>query len=350
MGKVCLRRLRHFFYYMKSHLTFAIIGYGKIGSRHATHIHRLANLIAVSDTQANKRTEAAGQYNIPSYSSIEILLAEHKPDVVSVCTPNGLHAKHTIAALQAGCHVLCEKPMAISSTDCNEMIIAAKDAGKTLFIVKQNRFNDAIVRVKKLLEQNALGRIYSFQVNGFWNRNDEYYRHSWHGTKDLDGGTLFTQFSHFIDVLYWLLGDVLSVQSYLRNAAHAVAIETEDTGCAVMAMQNGAIGSLHYTVNSYARNMEGSITLFGERGTVKIGGEYLNTISYQCIDSIVIPDAEQLPANDYGSYKGSMSNHDKVYQNVIDVLCHGGTISTNAEEGMKTVEIIEKIYAAGKWR
>ena len=278
------------------------------------------------------------------------MLAENKPDVVSVCTPNGLHAKHTIAALRAGCHVVCEKPMAISSIDCRQMIDTAKDNGKTLFIVKQNRFNEAVMQVKKLLEQNSLGAIYSFQVNGFWNRNEDYYRHSWHGTKEMDGGTLFTQFSHFIDVMYWLLGDVVSVQSYLQNAAHSTLMETEDTGCALLQMQSGAIGTMNYTVNSYAQNMEGSITLFGERGTIKIGGEYLNTISYQNMDGISINDIQQSPPNDYVTYKGSMSNHDKVYENVIDVLCNNGIISTHAEEGAKTVEIIEKIYAANGMR
>ncbi len=333
---------------MKADLSFAVIGYGKIGSRHAMHIHRLAKLVAVCDTDDDKRQAAVSDYKVATYPDIASLLAGNSPDVVSVCTPNGLHAAHSIAALRAGCHVVCEKPMAISSNDCRQMIATAKAAGKTLFIVKQNRFNDAVVQVKKLLQQNSLGAIYSFQVNGFWNRNKDYYHQSWHGTKDMDGGTLFTQFSHFIDVMYWLLGDVVSVQSYLRNAAHQSFIQTEDTGCAVLQMQSGAIGTLNYTVNSYAQNMEGSITLFGEKGTIKIGGEYLNDISYQSIDGISVKDIYQSPPNDYGTYKGSMSNHDKVYKNVIDVLCNNGIISTQAEEGAKTVEIIEKIYAANK--
>lgn len=335
-----------FFIVMKTPLSFALIGCGKIGSRHAEHIHRMANLVAVCDVDAEKANAMAELYNCRSYLSIEELLHNHQPDVVAVCTPNGLHATHAIAALQAGCHVVCEKPMAIKSDDCRRMIEAAQHVNKTLFIVKQNRFNDAVVQVKQLLNKNKLGNIYSFQISCFWNRNDDYYRDSWHGTKALDGGTLFTQFSHFIDILYWLLGDVASVQSYLTNAAHSSFIETEDTGVAILTMQSGAIGTLNYTVNSYAENMEGSITLFGEKGTVKIGGQYLNNISYQNIKDVVIPAVQQSLPNHYGSYQGSMSNHDKVYQNVIDVLCSGGTISTNAYEGLKTVEIIEKIYAA----
>ncbi len=333
---------------MTANLSFALIGCGKIGSRHAAHIHQVANLVAVCDIAEEAGSQLALKYDVPAYSSIEALLANGQPDVVSVCTPNGLHAVHTIAALRAGCHVLCEKPMAISSADCRQMTEAALKAGKTLFIVKQNRFNEAVVRVKKIIEQNKLGRILSFGVNGFWNRNDAYYTNSWHGTKEMDGGTLFTQFSHFVDILYWLLGDVASVQSYLINAAHPSSMQTEDTGCVILKMQSGVIGTLNYTVNSYGKNMEGSITIFGERGTVKIGGEYLNTISYQQIQDWVIEEVPQSPPNDYGSYKGSMSNHDKVYQNVIDVLCHGGIISTGAEDGAKTVEIIEKIYTANQ--
>ena len=332
---------------MKNHLSFVIIGCGTIGSRHAEHIHRMANLIAVCDKNRDRAKQLSDLYSIPFFISIKDMLQQCKPDVVAICTPNGLHAQHTITSLRAGYHVVCEKPMAIKTEDCGRMMEEAKIANKQLFIVKQNRFNEAVVAVKELLAANRLGRIYSFQINGFWNRGNDYYRNSWHGKKDMDGGTLFTQFSHFIDILYWLLGDVAFVQSYVTNAAHP-QIETEDTGVAILTMKNGAAGTLNYTVNCYAENMEGSFTLFGEKGTVKIGGQYLNTISYQNIEGITIPQTIQLPPNDYGTYKGSMSNHDKVYQNVIDVLCHNGTISTGAEEGLKTVEIIEKIYAAAK--
>ena len=331
---------------MKRDVTFAVIGCGKIGSRHAEHIHCLASLIAVCDTDFYKAKGIAHQYNVTPYSSIEEMLLNIKPAVVAVCTPNGLHATHTITALRAGCHVVCEKPMAIKTSDCLQMIEAAQKASKQLFIVKQNRFNEAVVAVKKALHENALGRIYSFQINGFWNRHADYYIDSWHGTKILDGGTLFTQFSHFIDILYWLLGDVASVQSYITNAAHQSFIETEDTGVAIITMQSGAMGTLNYTVNSFAKNMEGSFTLFGERGTVKIGGEYLNNITYHNIENVVLPPVASSPPNDYRTYKGSMSNHDKVYQNVLDVLCNGASITASAEDGMKTVEIVEKIYKA----
>ena len=334
-----------FSFYMKNHLSFAIIGCGKIGSRHAEHIHRMANLAAVCDINPEKAKELADQYSVPFFLSVQDMLAQCKADVVAVCTPNGLHAEHTIHALRAGSHVVCEKPMAIKTEDCRRMIEESKSVKRKLFIVKQNRFNEAVIAVKNLLDKNLLGRIYSFQINGFWNRGDDYYHNSWHGTKELDGGTLFTQFSHFIDILYWLLGDVASVQSYITNTAHP-QIEIEDNGVAILTMKNGAVGTLNYTVNSYAENMEGSFTLFGEKGTVKIGGQYLNIISYQQIEGMVLPQAASSQPNDYGTYKGSMSNHDKVYRNVIDVLCYNGTISTSAEEGLQTVSLIEKIYAA----
>ena len=335
---------------MNTDVSFALIGSGKIGTRHAGHIQRIGKLIAVCDTDPQKFVAFSSFPEVKFYTTHEELLAVERPDVVSVCTPNGFHAEHTIAALRAGCHVVCEKPMALSSADAKKMMQEAAIAGRYLFIVKQNRFNEAVVVVKDLLASNKLGKIYSFQINGFWNRNNAYYSHSWHGSKRLDGGTLFTQFSHFIDILYWLLGDVADAQSYLTNAAHASVIETEDTGVAVLQMECGAIGTLNYTVNSYAKNMEGSITLFGEKGTVKIGGEYLNTISYQHIEGFTLHDVAAAPANDYGYYKGSMSNHDKVYQNVIDVLYRGGVISANAADGAKTVEIIEKIYQANGLR
>lgn len=331
-----------------THTTFAIIGCGNIGKRHAKHIQSLATLKAVCDVDIAKANVLAQEYNIPAYASFSELLENEKDvSVLSICTPNGLHAEHSIAALKAGHHVICEKPMAITSADCLLMIEASKQAGKQLFIVKQNRFNNAVVAVKDAINKGALGKILSFQLNCFWNRNDQYYNDSWHGTKNLDGGTLFTQFSHFIDVLYWFIGDVETTQSFLKNLHHQNSISFEDTGVAILHMQNGAIGTLNYTVNSFNENMEGSLTLFGEKGTVKIGGQYLNTIQYQNIKDYIIADfAAQNVSNDYGTYKGSMSNHDQVYKNVLDVLNNGSAASVSVFEGLKTVEIIEKIYAA----
>lgn len=332
----------------KSNVRFALIGCGRIANRHAEHINNMGVLVAVCDTDKEKADTLAAQYKARPYYDINELLATEKDiDVVSVCTPNGLHAQHSISALRAGFHVLCEKPLATNVHDCGEMIKTAERYNKRLFAIKQNRFNPPVAAVKTAIDEGRLGKIYSVQLSCFWNRNPQYYENSWKGTKDLDGGTLYTQFSHFIDLLYWLIGDVKSAKAFMDNYDHKGVIEFEDTGAVILEFYNGAIGTVNYTVNSYGKNMEGSLTIFGEKGTVKIGGQYLNEMEYQNIDGFKI---ENLPegnkANSYGTYQGSMSNHDHVYANLIDVLSNNGSISTSAFEGLKTVEIIDKIYSS----
>ncbi len=331
-------------------LKFGIIGCGRIAQRHAEHINNTGTLVAVCDTVESKANELAVKYSAKPYFSVNELLAAHPEiDVIAVCSPNGLHAQHTVESLKAGFHVLCEKPMALSVQDCGDMINAAEKANKRLFIVKQNRFNPPVAAVKKIIDEGRLGKIYSVQLNCFWNRNNEYYQNSWKGTKALDGGTLFTQFSHFIDLLYWIVGDVKEVHAFSGNYHHEGIIEFEDTGAISLKFYNGAIGTINYTVNSFDKNMEGSLTIFGEKGTVKIGGQYLNELEYQSIENFEIKDLPPgNPPNNYGKYFGSMSNHDKVYKNVAEVLTNGGVIATNGFEGLKTVEIIDKIYSAAK--
>ena len=236
--------------------------------------------------------------------------------------------------------------MAINSFDCGRMITAAENANKRLFVIKQNRYNPPVKAVKKLIDEGALGRIFNIQLSCFWNRNENYYTNSWKGSKDMDGGTLYTQFSHFIDLLYYLNGDIKHVEGFSNNFTHQEIIEFEDTGVIAVKFHNGALGTINYTVNAYSKNMEGSLTLFGEKGTIKIGGQYLNELEY-----FDVCDMEQPPklevgnkANNYGEYKGSMSNHDKIYSNVREVLLNNDQINTNMFEGLKTVEIIEKIY------
>ncbi|MBN4065743.1 Gfo/Idh/MocA family oxidoreductase [Candidatus Amoebophilus asiaticus] len=332
-------------------LNFVIVGCGRIAQRHADHIDQLANLLAVCDVKQEIADNLANKFSCHSYQDIEsVLLKEEQIDVVSICTPNGLHAEHTIKALKAGFHVLCEKPMATNASDCESMIEEAEKARKKLFIVKQNRFNPPISALKQVIDEDRLGKIFNVQLNCFWNRNQEYYLSSdWKGKLALDGGTLFTQFSHFIDLLFWLTGDIISVKAFAKNFMHDNVIEFEDTGVVILEFENGALGTINYTVNSHNKNMEGSITVFGEKGTVKIGGQYLNVLEYQSIQDYKIQDLEESrPANEYGFYQGSMSNHDKVYENVIDVLRHEGKIATKAHEGMKVVKIIEDIYSEAK--
>jgi UDP-N-acetyl-2-amino-2-deoxyglucuronate dehydrogenase len=333
-----------------SDLKFVLIGLGRIGQRHLQFIKQHGQLIAVCDIDQEKSAIANSQ-GCPFYTSVDELLSNHRTnvDVASICTPNGLHAEHTIKSLRSGLHVLCEKPMALTVQDCGEMIKEAERANRRLFIVKQNRFNPPVEAVKKVIDEGRLGKIYSIQLSCFWNRNNEYYANTWKGSLDLDGGTLFTQFSHFIDLLYWMIGDIKSANAFTSNFHHHGKIDFEDTGVVAVHFYNGAIGTINYTVNSYKKNMEGSLTIFGEKGTVKIGGQYLNELEYQCIEGFEIKDLPKgNPPNNYGQYQGSMSNHDQVYENLIQVLTHQGVIATNGYEGLKTVEIIDKIYSSVK--
>lgn len=331
---------------MPDKLKFAIIGCGRIARRHAIHIKNNGRLLAVCDIDKEKADELAVEHNATAYYELEEMLrGEPEIDVVAVCTPNGLHARQCITILEAGFHVLCEKPMAITSADCKRMIEASERSGKVLFVVKQNRFNPPVEALKKLLDQGALGEIYSIQLNCFWNRDAGYYHDSWKGSMELDGGTLYTQFSHFIDLLYWMIGDVKEVRAMMGNYGHKGIIEFEDAGVAILEFENGVIGTLNYTVNSYRKNMEGSITLFGEKGTVKVGGQYLNKIDYQDIEGYQIENlAEGSGANQYGTYQGSMSNHDKVYENLVQYFKRSEPFFVTPFEALKTVEIIEKIY------
>jgi predicted dehydrogenase len=328
-------------------LRIALVGCGRIGNRHAEHISNYCELIAVCDIEKDKANSLSENYSVKAYYDIETMLSENKDefDVVSICTPNGLHCEHSILALKHGFNVLCEKPMALSIEDSNRMIIQAEKSNKRLFNVKQNRFNPPVAKLKELIDDGVLGKIYNVQLTCFWNRNTDYYKNSWKGTLDLDGGTLYTQFSHFIDLLYWIVGDVKHLNAIGKNFNHESEIEFEDSGVVSLEFNNGALGTINYSVNSFNQNMEGSITLICEKGSVKIGGQYLNILEYSNIEDHII---EELPKgnkpNNYGKYTGSMSNHDKIYMNLIDVFENNRPIQTSAFEGGKTVEIISRIY------
>jgi UDP-N-acetyl-2-amino-2-deoxyglucuronate dehydrogenase len=325
---------------------FAISGCGKIAGRHAQEIAHRGKLVAVCDVVPERADALAQAYHATAYYDFDTMLALEKSiDVVSICTPNGLHAGQSIAALQAGHHVLCEKPMCLLTSDGAAMIEAAQAANKKLFVVKSTRYNPAIVALKKLFDNGQIGQVYSFQLNCVWNRPDAYYANNWRGSLDLDGGTLFTQFSHYIDVLLWLLGDVADVCGFRTNMAHQKTVEFEDTGAIAIKMQSGAIGSLHYSVNAQLQNHEVALTIVAEKATIKLGGTYLNELLYQqpaLIDLGALGAGNQ--ANDYGFYKGSMSNHDKVYENVIAALQGAESQVTDGEGALKTVALIEKIY------
>lgn len=324
--------------------SFGIVGCGRIARRHAEQIVKMGRLAAVCDIDGEAADELANEFSCKSYPSIDLMLLQQPDiDIICICSPNGLHAEHAIISLKAGKHVLVEKPLAIATDDARKMIAESIKAERKLLVVKQNRYNPPVLAVKKLLNEDKLGNILSFQINCFWNRPMAYYTSPWKGTKALDGGVLFTQFSHFIDLLFWFLGDIREVKSISKNLKHPT-IEIEDCGVVLVEMMGGAIGTINYTTNSYQKNMEGSITLFGDRGTVKIGGQYLNELEYQCLDDEIVDLPLGKPANLYGFYQGSMSNHDKIYENLVGAIESDATDFANGEDGLKTVEIIEKIY------
>ncbi|MEO6328403.1 MAG: Gfo/Idh/MocA family oxidoreductase [Ginsengibacter sp.] len=328
------------------HQKFALIGCGKIAERHAENIITKGTLQAVCDIIPDRASELAKKFNATPYQSLASLLQNEKGlTVACICTPNGLHALHTIKCLQAGLHVLCEKPLCIKSEDGKAMIEAARLSGKKLFVVKSTRFNPVVAQLKKIIDEDRLGKIYSFQLSCFWNRPAAYYQDSWKGTLKLDGGTLYTQFSHYIDVMYWLFGEVKNVQGIRKNMAHEGLIEFEDCGVISIEMKNRIVGTLNYSVNTFKKNMELSLTVIAEKGTVKIGGQYLNELKYQLIDDYIFDNpGTGNTANDYTFYKGSMSNHDKVYDNLLLALNEHEHLSATADEGLKTITIIEKIY------
>ena len=327
-------------------IKFGIVGCGRIAQRHAKHISKLGELVSVCDIVFSKAQTLAKEYSAKAYQNVnEMLEKESNIDVISICSPNGLHATHSIASLNSGFHVLCEKPMALSSHDCGKMIKASEKNNKRLFAIKQNRFNPPVSAVKKLIDNGSLGKIYSIQLTCFWNRNEDYYKDSWKGSIEMDGGTLYTQFSHFIDLIIWMFGDIKEVNGFKNNFNHSKSVKFEDTGVVSLKFYSGSLGTINFTINSFNKNMEGSLTIIAEKGTIKIGGQYLNELEYQEIKNLKI---ENLPegnkANNYGTYVGSMSNHGEVYKNLIDVINNNAVISTSSFEGLKTVEAIEKIY------
>lgn len=325
---------------------FLLAGCGNIGQRHAMLASSMGQLLAVCDPDENKLRSFTRKYACYGYTVFDEMLKQH-PDaeVVVLCTPNGLHSTQAISALKAGFHVLCEKPMALNTADAKKMIAAAKKVGKYLMVVKQNRFNPLITELKKLIEKNKLGRIYSVQLNCFWNRPDSYYRKSiWRGTSKMDGGILYTQYSHFIDLFYLLFGKFKMVEGRLFNFAHP-EIEIEDTAIFTFFTVSGIPGTMHFSNNAHNKNFEGSITIIAEKLTIKIGGAYLNALEYQnplLIKSSVI--SKDGSVNDYNNYHGSMNKHKEVYKELIDVLSGGKKKYISGEEAIHSVEMIEKMY------
>ncbi len=331
---------------------FAVVGAGHIGKRHAEMISREeeAELVAMVDVRNAAECEAE-HFKVPFFKTVEELLASGiEMDVVNICTPNGLHAQQSILALEAKKHVVCEKPMGLSKDNCEKVIFKSLQMSKHVFCVMQNRYSPPSEWIKSIVEDGILGEIYMVQLNCYWNRDARYYKKGgWKGTPDLDGGTLYTQFSHFIDIMYWLFGDIDNIQGKFADFNHKDITAFEDSGFVSFDFINGGMGCINYSTAVATQNLESSITIIGSKGSVKIGGQYMNIVEVCNIEGYEMPQLkESNPANDYGPYKGSAANHNYVITNVIDTLKGRTTITTNAMEGLKVVDMIERIYALRK--
>jgi len=329
-------------------IKFAVVGAGHIGKRHAEMIRREdeAELVAMVDILSMEECNAEG-FGVPFFETVDDLLAANLDiDVVNVCTPNGLHASQSLIALESGKHVVCEKPMGLSKDNCEKVIFKSLQKSKNVFCVMQNRYSPPSEWIKSVIEQKLLGDIFMVQLNCYWNRDDRYYKKGgWKGTADLDGGTLFTQFSHFIDIMYWLFGDIDNIEGKFADFSHKNSTEFEDSGFVSFDFVDGGMGSLNYSTAVANQNLESSMTIIGSKGSVKIGGQYMNEVEICNVQDYEMPELKEAnPANDYGPYKGSAANHNYVIKNVIDTLKGRTTATTNALEGLKVVEIIERIY------
>ncbi|MGZ3920501.1 MAG: Gfo/Idh/MocA family protein, partial [Bacteroidia bacterium] len=277
---------------MMSKIKFAVIGQGHIGKRHAEMIRRNpeCELVAVCDVMGKEKL-ALENLQEKFYTSVDELLKSHpEVEVVNICTPNGLHCEHALKALDQNKHVVVEKPMALSKADCEKIIHNALHHHKTVFCVMQNRYSPPSVWLKEAAEKRILGDIYMVQLNCYWNRDDRYYKKgNWKGTEKLDGGTLFTQFSHWIDILYWVFGDITNIQAKFADFNHKELTAFEDSGFVSFDFANGGMGCINYSTAVWDKNLESSLTIIGSKGSVKVGGQYMDQIEVCNIKDYTMP-------------------------------------------------------------
>jgi predicted dehydrogenase len=329
-------------------IRFAIVGMGSIGKRHLAVLEADpgAEVVAICDLEESRCREQSLLYNsIPWFTDFDTMLSSIEADVVDIVTPHALHAPMAIKACRNGFNVLVEKPMALSVKDCEAMNLAAKEHKVKLWVVKQNRFNVPVKLAKEAIDKGMLGRIFMIKCDILWNRYQGYYDDSpWRGKLNEEGGALFTQASHFIDLLVWWCGDVKAVSGHMETQNHN--IETEDSGAAVIQFSSGTIGSLVWTTCVHNKNYEGSITIIGEHGTIKIGGMYMNRIEFWDVEGYPLQEGIEYTdkPNSYGKYQGTSSNHDKVVAALIANLRGDGQDLVDGYEGMRSIAAIEKIY------
>ena len=326
----------------------ALVGCGRISRNHVDAISRIdgLELVAASDDDADRARELAEPLGILWFTSYEKMLSEVESDVVTICTPSGLHPSQGVLAARAGRHVVTEKPMAISLNGADELVKACDESRVHLFVVKQNRLNEPVKMLKRAVEQGRFGRLFMASCTVFWARPQEYYEQApWRGTWEFDGGAFMNQASHYVDLIQWLMGPVESVMA--KTATLARKIETEDTGVAILRFRSGALGVIEVTMLTYPRNMEGSITLLGERGTAKIGGTAVNKVEHwEFADAG--PEDERIRAMDSNPSSVYGYGHEGYYRNVLAVLRGDAKPETDGRAGRKSLELILGIYESAR--
>ncbi len=335
---------------MSSSQTFrvALAGCGRISKNHFEAIARVDGLSVsgVCDIVESRAKEAGEQLGVPWFSSLETMLREAPADIVTIATPSGLHPAHGILAARAGKHVVCEKPMAITLASADALVNACDEAGVKLFVVKQNRLNPPVQLLKRALDKGRFGKIYLANTTVRWTRPQEYYDQApWRGTWEFDGGAIMNQASHYVDLMQWLVGPVESVIA--KTATLARKIEAEDTGIAVLRFRNGALGTIEVTMLTYPKNLEGSITILGEKGTVKIGGTAVNKVEKWEFaepdpDDALVEASNTNPTSVYGF------GHEAYYRNVLGVLRGEAIPDTDDRGGRKSLELILGIYQSAR--
>jgi len=326
----------------------ALVGCGRISGNHFEALSRIEGLrlSAVCDVVEERARAAGEKWGVPWFTAYEQLLERAECDVVTIATPSGLHPAHGVLAARAGKHVVSEKPMAISLSAADELVKACDDAGVHLFVVKQNRLNATVQLLRNAIDKGRFGRIFSANATVRWARPQEYYDQAkWRGTWEFDGGAFMNQASHYVDLIQWLVGPVETVMA--KTATQARRIEAEDSGAAILKFRSGAIGVLEVTMLTFPRNLEGSITILGERGSVKIGGTAVNKIeTWQFAeyddDDRLVEAANSAPPSVYGF------GHDPYYRNVLRVLRGEAVADTDGRGGRKSLELILAIYESAK--
>lgn len=330
-------------------IRFAIVGCGRIAKNHIAALQQhsdRAEIVAVCDVDPRALNAAVEQTGGTPYSSLRELLAESNADVVVLTTPSGLHPEQAIEIAAAGRHVMTEKPMATRWQEGVNMVKACDDANVRLFVVKQNRRNATLQLLKRAVEEQRFGRIYMVNINVFWTRPQEYYDSaSWRGTWEFDGGAFMNQASHYVDLLDWLIGPIESLQAYTATLARH--IEVEDTGVISVKWRSGALGSMNVTMLTYPKNLEGSITIIGEKGTVRVGGVAVNEIQ-QWQFAEPHPDDEKVQSASYETTSVYGFGHPLYYDNVIKVMRGEAEPETDGREGLKSLEVLIAAYLSAR--